>query len=89
MEVFLGSRKESFAEMYALSEYYFPFFDEALDAYNLPLELKYLAVLESGLNPLAKSKSGAVGLWQFKLNSSKMFHLEVNSYIDERCDPIK
>ncbi|NJK84947.1 MAG: lytic transglycosylase domain-containing protein [Bacteroidales bacterium] len=60
-----------------------------LDKYSLPLEFKYLPVIESGLNPLAVSKSGATGLWQFLFNSYKMFDLEINSYIDERRDVYK
>ena len=72
-----------------MSQLYFPIFDEALDRYSLPQELKYLTIVESGLNPLAVSKSGAVGLWQFLLNTSRLFDLEVTSYIDERRDPYK
>lgn len=68
---------------------YFPIFEETLDKYQLPLELKYLAIVESALDPRAISSSAAVGLWQFKINTSKMFDLEVNSYVDERCDPYK
>ena len=82
-------RKKDFERIVALSTYYFPIFEEYLDRYNLPLELKYLAVVESGLNPLARSSSGAVGLWQFKLNSGKMFDLQIDSYIDERQDVYK
>lgn len=82
-------RREQVSQMLGLAELYFPLFDEMLDKYQLPLELKYLAVVESALNPLAVSTSGAVGLWQFKINTSRMFDLEVNSYIDERMDPAK
>jgi membrane-bound lytic murein transglycosylase D len=64
-------------------------FEEALDRYELPLELKYLAIVESALDPTAISSSGAVGLWQFKINTSRMFDLEVTSYVDERRDPYK
>ena len=66
-----------------------PLFEEALDHYNLPLELKYLPVIESALNPTAKSRVGATGLWQFMLPTAKRYDLEVNSLIDERCDPYK
>lgn len=89
IELFTGKRKEDFARIIGLSELYFPYFDEMLDKYKLPLELKYLTIVESGLNPFAVSKSGATGLWQFLFNSSKMFDLEINSYIDERRDPYK
>lgn len=80
-------RREEFAKIIGLSELYFPYFDEMLAKFNLPLELKYLTIVESGLNPLAVSKSGAVGLWQFLLNTGRLFDLEINSYIDERRDP--
>ena len=66
-----------------------PIFEEALDAYGLPLELRYLPIIESALNPSARSRVGASGLWQFMLATGKMYGLESNSLIDERCDPIK
>lgn len=71
------------------SRLYFPLIEQMLDKYDLPLELKYLAVIESGLNPTARSRSGAVGLWQFLYTTCDLFDLEVDSYIDERCDPYK
>lgn len=89
IDIYTIERREQVGQMLGLAKLYFPLFDELLDKYNLPLELKYLAVVESALNPLAVSSSGAVGLWQFKLNSGRMFNLEVNSYIDERMDPVK
>jgi membrane-bound lytic murein transglycosylase D len=82
-------RRDEFAKIIGLSELYFPYFDEMLAKFNLPLELKYLTIVESGLNPMAVSKSGAVGLWQFLLNTGRLFDLDVNSYIDERRDPFK
>ncbi|MFC2086849.1 transglycosylase SLT domain-containing protein [Bacteroidota bacterium] len=87
--IYLFERKEQVSKILTLGEYYFPIFEEYLDKYKLPFELKYLPVVESALNPLARSSSGAVGLWQFKLSSGKMLDLEVNSYIDERSDPVK
>tara|TARA_B110000196_G_C21147396_1_gene667420 strand:- start:2748 stop:3806 length:1059 start_codon:yes stop_codon:yes gene_type:complete len=75
--------------MLSLSEYYFPIFEECLDKYDLPLELKYLSIIESALNPKARSKSGARGLWQFMYPTGKEYGLDVNSYIDERLDPYK
>jgi len=72
-----------------LSELYFPLFEEALDKEGLPLEFKYLAIVESALNPVAVSRVGATGLWQFMYNTGKMYNLTINSYIDERRDPIK
>jgi len=89
IDIYLGKRRSDFERMLGLAQLYFPIFDEYLDKYKLPLELKYLAVIESGLNPLAVSSSGATGLWQFKLNTSAMFGLNITSYIDERCDVIK
>lgn len=89
IDLYTVHRREEFARIIGLSELYFPFFDEMLAKYNLPLELKYLTIVESGLNPLAVSKSGAVGLWQFLLNTGRLFDLEISSYIDERRDPFK
>lgn len=71
-----------------LSTYYFPMFEQELDKHNLPLELKYLAIVESALNPNARSRVGATGLWQFMYPTGKMFGLEVSSYVDERSDPL-
>ncbi len=89
IDVYTIERRDHLAKIIGLAEYYFPIFEEALDKYKLPLELKYLAIVESALDPRAVSSSAAVGLWQFKINTSTMFDLEVNSYIDERCDPLK
>ena len=89
IDIYSLERRDQVSQILGLGELYFPIIDEMLDKYHLPLELKYLAVVESGLNPLAVSKTGAVGLWQFKINSSRMFDLVVNSYVDERMDPVK
>ncbi len=89
IDLYTGPRRNDMARIIGLSTLYFPLFDEILDRNKLPLELKYLTVIESGLNPLAVSKSGAVGLWQFLLNTGKMFDLQVTSLVDERCDPFK
>ena len=75
--------------MLGASNFYMPIFEQALETYNLPLELKYLPVIESGLNPKAVSRVGATGLWQFMLATAKNCGLEINSLLDERCDPIK
>jgi membrane-bound lytic murein transglycosylase D len=75
--------------MMAHGEYYFPMFEEHLDKYNMPLELKYLAIVESALNPKARSYVGATGLWQFMYSTGKMYDLKVNSYVDDRNDPLK
>ncbi len=89
IDIYTIERREQVSQMLGLAEMYFPLFDEYLDRYQLPLELKYLAVVESALNPMAVSKTGAVGLWQFKINTAKMFNLDVSSYVDERMDPAK
>ena len=75
--------------MLGASNFYMPIFEQALETYSLPLELKYLPVIESGLNPKAVSHVGATGLWQFMLATAKNYGLEINSLLDERCDPIK
>lgn len=81
--------KGSVAVMLASSNFYNPIFEEALERYNLPLELKYLPVIESGLRPSATSRVGAAGLWQFMLATGKRYGLEVNTLVDERRDPVK
>jgi membrane-bound lytic murein transglycosylase D len=86
---FLKNRKGSFERLMAISEYYFPMFEEHLAKYNVPLEIKYLAIVESALNPRAKSRVGASGLWQFMYPTGKQFNLEVSSYVDERYDPLQ
>ncbi|WP_347373622.1 LysM peptidoglycan-binding domain-containing protein [Aequorivita sp. Q41] len=85
---YLKNRRGSLERLMGLSEYYFPMFEQELDKHNLPLELKYLAIVESALNPRARSRVGATGLWQFMYPTGKMFGLDVNSYVDERSDPI-
>lgn len=85
---YLKNRRGSLERLMGLSEYYFPLFEQELDKHNLPLELKYLAVVESALNPRAQSRVGATGLWQFMYPTGKMFGLNVSSYVDERSDPI-
>ena len=75
--------------MLGAANFYMPIFEEALEAYQLPLELKYLPIIESALNPIAVSRAGACGLWQFMPGTAKMYNLEVNSLLDERRDPVK
>ena len=86
---FLKNRKRSFERLMAVSEFYFPLFEEAFDKHNVPLEIKYLAVVESALNPKAVSRVGATGLWQFMYQTGKQYGLKIDSYIDERSDPLK
>lgn len=84
-----GKLRRSVSYMLGAGNFYMPIFEEALEAYNLPLELKYLPVIESALNPIAVSRVGATGLWQFMIGTGKRYGLEVNSLIDERRDPVK
>lgn len=84
-----GRLRHSVSYMLGASNFYMPIFEEALEAYNLPLELRYLPVIESALNPKAVSRVGATGLWQFMLSTGKQYGLEVNTLVDERCDPVK
>ena len=84
-----GKLRRSVSYMLGAGNFYMPVFEEALEAYNLPLELKYLPVIESALNPTAVSRVGATGLWQFMIGTGKRYGLEVNSLIDERRDPVK
>lgn len=84
-----GRLRHSVSYMLGASNFYMPIFEEALEAYNLPLELKYLPIIESALNPTAVSRVGATGLWQFMLATGKQYGLNVNSLVDERRDPLK
>ena len=86
---YTGKLRNHVAFMLSACNFYMPIFEQALDAYDLPLELKYLPIIESALNPSAKSRAKAMGLWQFMLRTGKIYGLESNSYVDERCDPIK
>ena len=86
---YFNRRRGMVSIMMGLTNYYFPLFEEALARYDLPAELKYLPIIESALNPKIVSRAGASGLWQFMHGTAKMYGLEINSYIDERNDPIK
>lgn len=89
IELYTVRKRQQVEIMLGLSNYYFPMFEEALDKAGLPLELKYLPIIESALNPRAYSRAGASGLWQFMYATGKMYGLKVDSYIDERRDPVK
>lgn len=86
---FLKNRKKGFERLMGISQYYFPLFEESLAAQNIPLEIKYLAVVESALNPRAVSRAGATGLWQFMYQTGKQYNLNIDTYVDERSDPTK
>lgn len=86
---YLKHRRNSIQKLLTLSAFYFPMFEQELDKHNIPLEIKYLAIVESALKPRAKSRVGATGLWQFMFGTGKEYDLDVSSYVDERSDPIK
>lgn len=89
IELYAGRKRDLVRYMLGMADYFFPIIEPILDKYNLPLELKYLAVVESALNPVALSRVGACGLWQFMLPTGKSYGLEINSLVDERRDPLK
>ncbi len=89
LKYFVSNRRKYTAICLGRSKLYFPMYEEHLDKYQIPLELKYLSVIESGLRPTVKSRVGATGLWQFMYQTGRMFGLESDSYVDERMDPVK
>ncbi|HNU78247.1 MAG TPA: transglycosylase SLT domain-containing protein, partial [Prolixibacteraceae bacterium] len=89
IEMYATRRPAQVEIMLGLSAYYFPFFEEIFDRYELPHELKYMAIIESALNPRAVSRAGATGLWQFMLGTAKGLNLEVTTFVDERRDVLK
>lgn len=88
IDVYSG-RKEMMGKMLGLSEYYFPIFEKALKAYNVPMELKFLPIIESSMNSHAISRVGATGLWQFMFSTAKGYGLNMDNFVDERKDPIQ
>ena len=86
---YLQYRKKYYPALMAKAKYYFPMFEQYLDQYDIPLEMKYLAIVESALKPRARSRVGASGLWQFMYGTGKQFDLKVSSYVDERYNPLK
>lgn len=89
IDLYVNKRSTLLSSMLAKATYYFPIIESALDKNGVPLELKYLAIVESALNPIAVSRQGATGLWQFMLPTGKAYGLHIDSMIDERCDPYK
>lgn len=89
IELYAFKKRALTERVMGLAQIYFPLFEEQLDRFNMPLELKYLAIVESALNPVAKSPVGASGLWQFMYNTGKMYNLNVTSLVDDRRDPLK
>ena len=89
IEMYATRLRQKVSFMLSANNLYMPIFEEALDLYDLPLELKYLPVIESGLNPTATSRQGATGLWQFMLRTGKIYGLQTTTLVDERRDPVK
>ncbi|MBS1764542.1 MAG: transglycosylase SLT domain-containing protein [Bacteroidetes bacterium] len=89
IELYASQRVQLTSRVLGLSNLYFPLFEQMLDKYNIPVEFKYLSIVESALNPIAVSSAGATGIWQFMFNTGKVYGLNINSYIDERRDVMK
>jgi membrane-bound lytic murein transglycosylase D len=89
IDMYANKKRGTTARVLGLAQMYFPIFEQQLDKYNVPLELKYLAIVESALNAKARSRVGAGGLWQFMYYTGKVYGLEVTSYVDDRNDPLK
>lgn len=89
IDIYSKRYRRHVSTMLGKANYYFPLFEEVLDQYDLPLEFKYLAVVESALKPHARSRSAATGLWQFMYTTGKIYDLNVTSYTDDRSDPLK
>ena len=89
INIYANTYRNHVSRMLGKANYYFPLFESKLDEYDLPLEFKYLAIVESALKPHARSRSAATGLWQFMYATGKIYDLKVTSYIDERSDPLQ
>ena len=87
IDVYVNKRRQQVDVMLALSQYYFPIFEQAMERNGVPQELKYLAIIESALNPRAVSRVGAAGSWQFMYQTGKMYELKIDNNVDERFDP--
>jgi membrane-bound lytic murein transglycosylase D len=89
IDLYAVRKRQQVEKMLGLADTYFPIFEEALDKHRMPLELKYLSIVESALNPRAESRVHATGLWQFMYSTGKLYNLDINSFVDERKDPVK
>ena len=89
IHVYTVRKRELFSAILGLKDYYFPMIEDIFDSYGIPVELKYMAIIESALNPNAVSRAGATGLWQFMYSTGRSYGLTINSIVDERRDPVK
>jgi len=89
IELYAVRKRDLVSRALGLSQLYFPMIEQLLDKYNIPLEMKYLCIVESAMNPRVRSRAGAMGLWQFMYTTGILYDLKVTSYVDERCDPYK
>lgn len=89
IHVYTVKKRELFSAILGLKDYYFPMIEDIFDSYGIPVELKYMAIIESALNPNAVSRAGATGLWQFMYSTGRSYGLTINSIVDERRDPVK
>lgn len=89
IDLYSKNRRQMLSKVMGMAELYFPMFEEELEKNDLPIELKYLPIVESALNNTVRSKAGATGMWQFMYRTGKYLGLKINSYVDERRDPIK
>jgi len=89
IHVYTIKQRDKFSAVLGLKDYYFPMIEDIFDSYGLPAELKYMAVIESALNPNAVSRAGATGMWQFMYSTGRFYGLTINSIVDERRDPVK
>ena len=87
--VYTERKRDEFSAILGLKDYYFPMIEDIFDSYGLPVELKYMAVIESALKPNAVSRAGATGMWQFMYSTGRLYGLTINSIVDERRDPVK
>jgi membrane-bound lytic murein transglycosylase D len=89
IHVYTVKQRDKFSAVLGLMTYYFPMIEDIFDSYGIPVELKYMAVIESALNANAVSRVGATGMWQFMYSTGRFYGLTINSLVDERRDPVR